>query len=66
MNPNDDKLKKVDGILDDAKQVTTIGKVIAPGKAGRVIETADKIIDESKTGVGIVGRITSMFKRKKK
>jgi len=66
MNPKDDKLKKVNDVLDDAKQVTTIGKTIVPGKAGRIIDTVDQIIDESKTGVGIIGRLASTFKRKKK
>lgn len=66
MNNAGDKTDKVRDVLDTAKQTAEIGKVIAPGKVGRGLDTGVEIIDAAQAGLTVWDRINSLFKRKKK
>lgn len=61
-----DKTDKAREILNTAKQTAEIGKVIAPGKAGRGLDTGIEIIEVAQTGLTIWDRINSLFRRRKK
>lgn len=66
MEPVPTKEQKVLDALSQAKQAAEIGKAIVPGKAGRVIDKGEQIIDDAATGISVFEKFRSIFKRKNK